>query len=99
MLKEDCPQKDILDLIWKKRKPVVEGEKRFSALVVPYVGFTPVTRFLIGAGGTFSWHLGEPAFTNLSAGTLSATITTEEQFILQLKTNLLHKPEHMVPSG
>jgi hypothetical protein len=86
--KRDCPQKDILDLIWKKRKQIREDEKRFSALVVPYVGYTPVTRFLLGAGGNFSWHLGEPSVTKLSAGTLSATITLEKQLILQLKTNL-----------
>jgi hypothetical protein len=84
----DCPQKDILDIVWKKRRPANENEKRFTALVVPYVGYTPATRFLFGAGGTFSWHLGEPSVTSLSAATLSATITTENQVILQLKSNL-----------
>jgi len=83
-----CPQKDILDLFFKRRKQVNEHEKKFSALVFPYIGYTPVTRFQFGAGGSFSWHLGDPSVTSLSAGTISATVTTEKQFIAQLKTNL-----------
>lgn len=84
----DCPPKDILDLIWKKRKPVKENQRRFNAIILPYIGYTPVTGFQFGIGGSISWHLGEPSFTSLSAGTINANITTEHQFILQLKTNL-----------
>jgi hypothetical protein len=86
--KSDCPQKDILDIVFKKRKQVGEHEKKLSALVFPYIGYTPVTQFQFGAGGSFSWHLGDPSVTSLSAGTISATVTTEKQFIAQLKTNL-----------
>ena len=83
-----CPQKDIFDLIWKKKDEKPGSRKLFTAFVLPYVGFTPVTRFQFGVGSTLSWRLGNPDLTNLSAANLSGCVTTRKQVILQVKSNI-----------
>jgi outer membrane protein assembly factor BamA len=85
---KECPQKDVIDLIFKYRSPASLQNDRFTALVIPYVGYSPVTQFLLGIGGSLSWRLGDPEGTNLSASTVSASITTKKQMIIQLKSNV-----------
>ena len=84
----DCIQKDIFDILFKKRSARTRPPKRVTILRIPYVSYSPVTAFQIGIGGTLSWHLGDPGNTNLSAATVSGFVTTKRQLIIQAKSNV-----------
>jgi len=86
--KRDCVQKDIFDILFKKQNTKTKPHKRVTILGMPYVSYSPVTSFQLGIGGTISWRLGDPLKTNLSAATVSGIVTTKQQLIIQVKSNL-----------
>jgi hypothetical protein len=88
---KECPQKDVFDVIFKRRSTKPPSDKKVTSLVVPYVSYSPVTSFQVGVGGSISWRLGNPLTTNLSAATVSANVTTKRQLIVQLKSNVFLK--------
>jgi hypothetical protein len=87
MVKE-CPPKDIFDVILKSFSEKPDSNRRFSVFILPYIGYNPVTQIQFGAGGSLSWHLGDPRHTSLSAATVSAQVTTKKQIVLQAKSNI-----------
>ena len=84
----DCIQKDVFDILFKKRNAKPRPQKRVTFLGIPYVSYSPVTDFQLGIGGTISWRIGDPVYTNLSAATVSGIVTTKRQLIIQVKTNV-----------
>lgn len=86
---DSCQQKDILDLIFKKKSFVEKTpSQKVNTIVIPLVGTSPGTGFQIGAGSAISARLGHFSETKLSAGVASLMVTVKKQLIFQLKTNM-----------
>lgn len=87
--KQDCFQKDIFDVISRKKifpRPVIE--RKLRVLAIPTLSYAPVTGLQLGAGASLSWNWGRDLSTRLSAGMVQAVWTTERQFIAQIKSNI-----------
>ncbi len=85
----DCPQKDIFDVISKKKviDPEIPSQK-VRAIVLPLIGFSPTTRFQFGAGASLSWPIGHNPATKLSAGATQLLWTTNKQLIFLVRSNM-----------
>jgi hypothetical protein len=82
-------QKDIFDVLWKKRNEKPEQPTRkVRAIILPLVAYSPTTSVQIGVGTSLSYHIGNDPSTKLSAGTGMLTVTARKQLIFQLKNNL-----------
>jgi outer membrane protein assembly factor BamA len=87
-LSTDCVPKDFFDLFKRSSDTVVKPPKKVNIVVLPYIGYNPVTGIQFGAGGTLSWHMGRHNTTSLSAVKIDLQYTTKNQLIMQLKSNL-----------
>lgn len=91
--KKDCEPKDLGDVfrsIFSKKnkdKPP-RKEKNFSYLILPNISSNPANGFLLGVGGNLAWYLGSRETTRISLVGFSVAVTTEEQFISFIKTNI-----------
>ncbi len=86
---DTCRQKDIFDVL--SRKKVIDPEipsKKVRAIVLPLIGFSPATRFQIGAGASLSWRIGHNPATKLSAGATQVLWTTNKQLLCMLRSNM-----------
>ncbi len=84
-----CPQKDIFDVLSKKK--VIDPEipsLKVRAIVLPLIGYSPTTRFQLGAGASVSWPMGHNPATKLSAGATQLMWTTNKQLIFLIRSNM-----------
>ena len=84
-----CPQKDIFDVLSKKK--VIDPEipsLKIRAIVLPLLGYSPTTGFQFGVGTSLSWPLGHNPSTKLSAGAAQALWTTNRQLIFLIRSNM-----------
>ena len=85
-----CVQKDVRDLLRNKNKPP-KPPKKNSLLVLPNIGSNPSTGFLIGVGGSVAGYFGSSKKTKISLAGFSVLVTSKNQFISFLKTNIYTK--------
>jgi hypothetical protein len=84
-----CPQKDMVDLLFKKKNPFLsKSARRIRVIALPFIAYDPATSVQLGAAGSFSLQMGKPEYTKISAGIISALYTLKQQFIVQFKSNI-----------
>ena len=84
-----CIQKDIFDLLTPNKKISTQiPSRKVRAFMIPLIGYSPGTGFQFGAGAALSWPMGKNPGTNLSAGSIQLTWTTERQLIFQVRSNM-----------
>jgi hypothetical protein len=92
---KECQPQDLGDLFRsifgknKEREP--RAAKKFSYLILPNISSNPANGFLLGAGGNLAWYLGPMESTRISLVGFSAAVTTKEQFISFVKSNIYTK--------
>lgn len=92
---KDCQPQDLGDVfrsIFAKNKEKKPREpKQFSFLILPNISSNPANGFLLGVGGNLAWFLGPRETTRISLVGFSAAVTTKEQFISFVKSNIYTK--------
>jgi hypothetical protein len=92
---KDCQPQDLGDvfrkLFAKNKEKKPREPKQFSYLILPNISSNPANGFLLGIGGTLAWYLGPRETTRISLVAFSAAVTTEQQFISFVKTNIYTK--------
>lgn len=89
------PQKDLIDYLRQYTKS--KGKAPDTNLQVgklyktylPVVGYGPAVGFVFGGGISFSSLLGDAKNTHISSALLNASVTTKEQFYMNLRTLLI----------
>lgn len=84
---KSCEQQDIKDLIRKKGK-TPKPPKKTMLLILPNVGSNPANGFLLGIGGNIGWYWGSKETTRVSSAGFSAVITSKQQFLSFIKSNI-----------
>lgn len=96
---EVCEQRDLPDLISKWRgKTKEKKDKTGSLLLVPVIGSNPATGFSFGVAGQYAFR-GKGEHSLYSSINGSATYTTKNQFMFQVKNNIFLKNDKMFLSG
>ena len=86
---ENCPQKDIFDILTKQKLQAPEiPSRKVRAIILPLIAYSPVTGLQLGAGSSLSWTIGRNPLTNLSAGSVQLLWTTERQLISYIRTSM-----------
>jgi len=86
---DSCFQKDIFDVLFPQKKISTRiPSRKVRAIMIPIIGYSPGTGFQVGAGASLSWPMGKNPATNLSAGSVQLTWTTERQLIFQVRSNM-----------
>jgi len=83
----DCQQKDLSDLFRKKGKPA-KPPKETLLLILPKISSNPTNGFTVGLGGTFGARFGPEETTKISMINLSVAVTTKQQFLSFIKSNV-----------
>lgn len=104
-LKNSIPQKDLIDYLRQYTKG--KGKAPDTSLQVgklyktylPVVGYGPAVGFVFGGGISFSTLLGQAATTHISSALLNASVTTKEQFYMNLRTNLYLPNDKWIMQG
>jgi len=68
-------------------KPAELFKAYFST--TPYVGYNPAYGMLIGVGSTIGMYLGRPETTPISTAVVAINLTTKNQVIFNLRTNIM----------
>lgn len=85
-----CEPKDIRDLLRRKNKKA-KPPKRTSLLLLPNISANPTNGFLLGVGGNLTTFFGPRETTRISFIGFSAAVTTKQQFLSFIKTNIYTK--------
>lgn len=88
------PQTDLMDKFreWfhkpaKPSEPTLEQGKLYTAFL-PIIGYTPANGFLAGIGTSASMLLGDSKNTSISSALANLNITSKEQLLLNLRSNI-----------
>lgn len=95
---KNCEQQDIFDLIRNKSKPE-KPPRKTMLLVVPNISSNPANGFLLGIGGSSGWYWGSKETTRVSMAGFSAAVTTKQQFLSFIKTNVYTKDNKLYLQG
>ncbi len=88
------PQKDLIDYLRQYTKHSGKAPDtnlqvgKLYKTYLPVVGYGPAVGFVFGGGISFSTLLGQASNTHISSALLNASVTTKEQFYMNLRTNL-----------
>ncbi len=86
---KDCQQKEIMEVLFKKRKPTpVDTSRIFRFFILPYIAYSPTKGFQLGAGGSLTWYFGKSPITSQSAASAMAEFTSKDQKLFQFKSNV-----------
>ena len=86
---KDCEQKDIFDLLRrKKNRDKPRKKKKYSLFVIPNIAVNPANGFLLGVGGAAGWYLGNQTDTRVSSAAASIAVTSKNQLISYIKSNI-----------
>lgn len=100
---QDCPEKDILDLIKGKKGQDVKPPKvvinKPSIILFPVLGSSPATGFQFGAVGQGAWFMGTPETTRISQASANITYTTKNQFLITMKSNVMTRNDRWILTG
>jgi outer membrane protein assembly factor BamA len=94
VLRNAIPQKDLIDYLrhyTKSKGKAPDTSMRVGKLYktyLPVLGYGPAVGFVFGGGISFSSLLGKASSTHISSALLNASVTTKEQFYMNLRTNL-----------
>lgn len=93
-------QKDLPYVInsWRKKPKPPKPEKSGSLLLIPSITSNPATGVSIGVGGQYAFSGKKPGSLYSSING-SATYTTKNQFLFQLKNNIFLKDDNVFLSG
>ncbi len=94
----DCQQKELADLFRKKGKPPKPPKKQLL-LILPKISSNPTNGFTVGLGGTFGKRFGPPETTKISMINVSAAVTTKQQFLSFIKSNVFTPNNHFFLQG
>ncbi len=96
--KKDCEVKDISDVSKElfnkkdKKKPKKDkthrSQKKVNNLILPVIAYNPANGFQLGAAVTSALYLGPKENTRISLAGVKLAVTTKEQFISFIKSNL-----------
>lgn len=99
------PQKDISDVLFgsKNRKSQLQNDslipRKFYTSFLPIPGYNPALGFVIGGGISTSFLSGQSASTRRSNILANATITTRNQFNLNIRNMIYLKDDQWVLQG
>jgi hypothetical protein len=82
-----CQQREVADLLRKKGEPAKPPKKRLL-MILPKIASNPTNGVMLGIAGTYGTHFGSAKTTNVSMITLSATVTSKQQFLSFIKSNV-----------
>lgn len=101
--KKDCTQKDIGDvfrsIFGKNKEKKLRKPKKFSFLILPNISSNPANGFLLGVGGNLAWYLGPRETTRISLIGFSAAVTSKQQFLSFVKSNVYTKENRFFLQG
>jgi hypothetical protein len=93
--KKNCQPKDLGDvfrsLFAKNKEKKPRAPKKFSFLILPNISSNPANGFLLGVGGNLAWYLGPRETTSISLIGFSAAVTSKQQFLSFIKSNVYTK--------
>ena len=101
--KKDCEPKDLGDIFRslfaknKEKKP--RTAKQFSYLILPNISSNPANGFLLGVGGNLAWYLGPRETTKISLIGFSAAVTSKQQFLSFIKSQVYTKENKFFLQG
>ncbi len=95
---KNCEQQDVGDLI-RKKGSTPKLPKKTMILVLPMVSSNPANGFLLGIGGSSGWYFGPKETTRVSMVGFSAAVTTKEQFLSFVKSNVYTKDDKFFLQG
>ena len=95
---KDCDVKDISDVSKqffnkknkekKKKDKIPRAEKKISTLILPVIAYNPANGFQLGVGASSAIYMGPKENTRVSFAGVKLAVTTKEQFISFIKSNL-----------
>lgn len=96
---QNCAQRDLPDLIrqWRHKPPSTKP-KTGSLFLVPAISSNPATGFAFGVAGQYAFK-GKAPESLYSSINGSATYTTKNQFMFQVKNNIFLKNNNLFLSG
>jgi outer membrane protein assembly factor BamA len=97
-IKDSCEQKDLPDIIraWRHKPP--KPPKSSSLFLVPAISSNPATGFSYGLAGQYAFK-GKSKESLYSSINGSATYTTKNQFLFQVKNNIFLKNNNLFLTG
>ncbi len=95
---KECEQQALGDLFRKKGK-APKPPKKLSALILPNIGSTPTTGFVLGVGGALGWYMGPKEHTKVSSAAFTAAVTSKDQLITFVKPNIYTQKKPILPAG
>lgn len=96
---EECPPKTILEIFKKKDSVyVVKPTKNNFFLVIPAIGSQPATGFFFGGVAQYTFK-GKEKADKYSIANLGITYTTKNQWLVNVKNNILLKNNRIFLSG
>lgn len=104
-VKNTIPQKDLIDYLrhyTKSKGNTPDTNLQVGKLYktyLPVVGYGPAVGFVIGGGISFSSLLGDAKNTHISSALLNASVTTKQQFYMNLRTNLYLPNDKWIMQG
>jgi len=99
------PQKDLIDYLRHYTKSKAKAPDtslqvgKLYKTYLPVVGYGPAVGFVFGGGISFSTLLGQAENTHISSALLNASVTTKEQFYMNLRTNLYLPNDKWIMQG
>ncbi len=97
---KDCQPKDIFDLLRrKKNKSKPRKQKSYSLFIIPTFAVNPANGVLIGVGSALGWFFGNPSTTRVSVASASISVTTKNQLISYIKSNIYTPEDRLYLQG
>ena len=95
--KKTYRQDDVFSIFVKKEKRALRDSATGESIILkkpyfattPFVGYNPAYGFLIGVGTTMAIYLGEPHTTPVSSVCAAINLTTAEQTIITVRSNII----------
>jgi hypothetical protein len=84
----NCEQQAVGDLLRKKSNTSTKPPRKMSALVLPNLSSNPTNGFMFGVGGALGWYMGDKATTKVSSAAFVGAVTTKNQLITTIKSNI-----------
>lgn len=103
--RNEVSQKDLIDYLRhyvKSKGKAPDASLQVGKLYktyLPVVGYGPAVGFVFGGGISFSSLLGQASNTHISSALLNASVTTKEQFYMNLRTNLYLPKDKWIMQG
>jgi hypothetical protein len=95
-----CEQRDLPDIIneWRHKPPKLPSKDKGSLLLVPVISSNPATGFAFGVAGQYAFRGKHPnsVYSSING---SATYTSKNQLMIQLKNNIFLKKDRIFLSG